>query len=105
MGLGQSDTFGVLTSLSLYRFQDVSGPWSVGFFRCPDNFLRLPSPVGEWASVSRILFGVLTSPSVCCLQEVSGPQLVGFFRYPDKSLCLPSPGCKWASVSRILSVS
>ena len=55
MGLGWPDCFGVLTSLSVCRLQDVSGPRLVGLFQYPDKSLCLPSPVREWASVGRIL--------------------------------------------------
>ena len=105
MDLDQLDSFDVLTSHSVCRLQDVSGPRSVGLFRCPDKSLCLPSPGRQWASVGLIYLVVLTSRSVCRLQRVSGPRSVGLFGCPDKSLCLPSSGCEWASVGRILSVS
>ena len=55
MGLGRSDCFGVLTSRSVCRLQNVSGPRLVGLFRCPDKLLCLLSPGCEWASVGRIV--------------------------------------------------
>ena len=81
MGLGRSDSLHVLTCPSLCGPQEVSGPWLVGLFPCPDLSLLVRSPDGEWASVGRIL--------PC----------------PDLSLPVWSPVGEWASVGRILSVS
>ena len=39
MCLDRSVSIRVLTSPSLCRLQDVSAPWSVGFFPCPHKFL------------------------------------------------------------------
>ena len=55
MDLGRSDSFNVLTGRSVCCLQLVSGPRSVGLFRCPDKSLCLPSPESEWASVARIV--------------------------------------------------
>ena len=55
MGLGRSDSSRVLTCPSLCGLQDVSGPWSVGFFPYPDLSLPVRSPESEWASVDWIL--------------------------------------------------
>ena len=104
MGLDRSGSFHVLTSPSLCRLQEVSGPRSVGFFPYLDKSLPLPSPAGEWAFCRSGSFRVLTSLSLYHLQDVSGPRLVGFFPCPDKLLSLPSPESEWALVSWFLSV-
>ena len=109
MGLRRSDSLRVLTCPSLCGLQEVSEPRSVGFFGCPDLSLPVRSPVGEWASVGRILrsdsLRVLICTSLCGLQLVSGPRSVGLFACPDLSLPVWSPGSEWASVGRTLSVT
>ena len=83
-------SFYVLTCPSLCCLQEVSGPYSVAFFSCPNLSLPLPSPVcecllldhflsiswlislsavsREWVPLAQLLpFCVLTCPSLCYL--------------------------------------
>src|SRR6267142_1302457 len=76
-----SDSFCVLTCLSVCALQGVSAPLA-------------------WLDS----FWVLTCPS-CALQLVSAPHLVRFFLCPDLSICLCSPGSECPLLGQILSGS
>lgn len=98
------------------------------FFPCPELFLPLPPPVGEFFSLTWILFlcqlilpfvlssgwapltfsdyfCVLTHPSLCALQHVSSACPLGFIYCPNLPASCCSLGSEFPLLTGILSLS